>query len=72
MDDISMKGIGIWLLAVVEAIMVFLAYLVGHFINHIPAELAVFIASILGSSQVLVFLIIKNYFKITEEDIKQE
>ena len=66
MDDVVIKGIGLWLLAIIESLFVFLAYMIGHFVNTIPAEFAVMIASILGSSQVLIFLIIRKYFKITE------
>ena len=66
MDDVLMKGIGLWLLAIIESFFIFAAYLIGHFINTIPAECAVMIASMLGSSQVLVFLIIRHYFKIAE------
>ena len=60
-----MKGIGIWLLALIESIFVFLAFMIGHSVNGIPAEVAVMLATMLGSSQVLVFLVIKHYFKIT-------
>ena len=66
MDDVLMKGIGLWLLAIIEAFFIFGAYLIGHFVNTIPAEFAVMVASMLGSSQVLVFLIVRYYFKITE------
>ena len=66
MDEVIMKGIGLWLLAVIESLVVFIAFCIGHAVNGMPAELAVCLGSMLGSSQILVFLIIRKLFKITE------
>ena len=68
MDDVILKGMGCWLLAIVESIMVGLAFILGHYINGIPSEIAVLISNILGASQVFVFLIIKYYFRISDEE----
>jgi hypothetical protein len=69
MKDYLMKGIGIWLLAIVESTFVFAAYWIGHLINGLSAEFGVFISTIMGASQVLIFLIIKELFKLTEEEV---
>ena len=66
MDDVMMKGVGLWLLTIVESIMVFVAFWSGQLVNGLPIEIFTFISTILGASQILVFLIIKKYFKITE------
>lgn len=71
MKDVLMKGIGCWLLAIVESIMVFGSYILGHFVNHIPAEFAIFLASILGATQILLFLVIKTYFGLTSEEVEE-
>ena len=66
MEDVIIKGIGCWLLLIIQALFVFIAYMIGHFVNTIPAEFAVMVGTMLGASQVLAFLIIKHYFKIVE------
>lgn len=64
MDDITFKGVGIWLLSIIEAIVIFLAFMLGKATNGLPVEVAIFIGSILASSNILIVLIIKRYFKI--------
>ena len=61
-----MKGVGMWLLVIVESLMVFLAFFLGNLVNGLPIEFFTMIATIMGASQVLIFLVIKKYFKITE------
>lgn len=66
MDDITLKATGIYFLTIIEAIVVFVSFLLGKFTNGLPIEFAMFIGSILASSQVLVVFIIKKYFKIKD------
>ncbi len=66
MDDVLLKGIGLYLLAILSSIIAFLAFLIGHSVNGIPVEFAVLLGSILGSSEVLLILVIKHYFKILD------
>lgn len=70
MEDVILKGVGCWLLAIVESLMVFVSYLIGHFVNTIPAEFAVMVGSILGATQILLFLLIKWKFKLTDEEME--
>ena len=64
MDDVTLKGVGIYLIAILESIIVFVGFLLGKFTNGFPVEFAVFIGSLLMSTQVLIVLIINKYFKI--------
>lgn len=66
MDQIVLKGIGIWLLAIIESIVVFIAFMLGKMTNGLPIEIAIFIGTMLASSQVLLVLIVKHYCKITD------
>lgn len=66
MEDVILRGVGIWLLSILEAIIVFLSFCIGHSLNGISPELAVLFASILGSTQILLVLIITKIFKIKE------
>lgn len=66
MDDVIMKGVGAWLLIIVEAIMVFIAFWMGHLVNGLPPELFTLVSTVIAASQILVFLIIKKIFGITE------
>lgn len=66
MDNVVFKGIGIWLLAIIESIVVFLAFMLGQVTNGLPIEIAFFIGTLLASSQVLIVLIVKHYFKIED------
>ena len=68
MDDTDLKGYGFWLLAIVESLMVFFAFWLGQLVNGLPIEIFTLIATILGASQVLVFKLIKKYFKIEKEE----
>lgn len=66
MDDVLMKGVGMWLLVIIESIIVFLAFWLGRLVNGLPIELFAMISTIMGASQVLIFLAIKKYFGITD------
>ena len=68
MDIVILRGIGVYVMAVIESSMVFVAYLIGHFVNTIPAELAIFVASLLGGLQVILILVVKRLCKISEVD----
>lgn len=65
-DQVVFKGIGIYLLALVSAVVVFVAFLLGKLSNGFPIEFAVFVGAIISATQILVVLIIKRYFKIEE------
>lgn len=64
MDNVVMKGVGLYLIAVLSAIVVFGAFLIGHSVNGIPAELAIMLGLILGSTETLLVLLIRHFFKI--------
>ncbi len=64
MDDVVMKGIGLYLMAILSSIVALGAFLVGHSVNGIPAEIAVMLGSILGSTEILLILLIRHFFKI--------
>ncbi|KKK48419.1 hypothetical protein LCGC14_3145290, partial [marine sediment metagenome] len=53
-----------YLIAVLSAIVVFGAFLIGHSVNGIPAELAIMLGLILGSTETLLVLLIRHFFKI--------
>ena len=67
-DDIILKGIGFWLLAVINAIIVFISYFIGHAANGLDPMLVSLIITILMSSEVLIVLCIRYFFKIKDED----
>ena len=67
MDDVILKGLGFWLLTVVNAVIVFISYFIGHAANGLDPMLISLIITILMSSEVLVVLIIKHFFKIPED-----
>ena len=67
-DDAIIRGIGYWVLTIVEAFMVFLAFWLGALVNGLPVEVYSFISVLLGASQVLIFLIVKKFFKIKDEE----
>ena len=66
MDDITLKGLGMYLIAIVSAFMVFGVFFIGHSVNGIPVELAAMFASMLGATEVFIILIIKHFCKIQE------
>ncbi len=66
MDDIVLKGLGVYLLAILSSVVAFLAFLIGHSVNGIPVEIAVFLGTIIGSSEILLILLIKHFFKIVD------
>lgn len=68
MDNIILKGLGFWLLAVVNAIIVFISYFIGHMANGLDPMLVSLIITILMSSEVFIVLAIRYFFKIPEED----
>ena len=68
MDDVVLKGFGFWLLTVVNAVIVFISYFIGHMANGFDPMLVSLIITILMSSEVLIVLIIKHFFKIPEKD----
>ena len=69
-DDVILKGLGFWLLAVVNAVIVFISYFIGHMANGLDPMLVSLIITILMSSEVLVVLMIRYFFKIKEEDLE--
>jgi len=66
MDDITLKGLGFYLIAVLSAIMVFGVFFIGHSVNGIPVELAAMFASILGATEIFLVLVIKKFCKIED------
>lgn len=67
MAEVVMKSIGLYLLAVMESVVVFLAFMLGNLTNgFISPALAVLIGSLLAATQVLLVFLIKYYFKIIE------
>ena len=69
MNIIILKGIGIYLLAIIESVVIFLAFMLGKWTNGLDIELAIFIGSLLSATQVLIILIIKYFFKLDENSI---
>lgn len=63
MDDVTLKGVGFWLLTVLEAIVVFIAFMLGKWSNGLSPEFATLIGTILIATQVLLVLFIRKYFK---------
>ena len=66
MAEIVMKSIGLYLLAIMESIVVFLAFMLGKWTNGLEPALALLIGSLLAATQVLFVFLIKYYFKIAE------
>jgi len=66
MDDITLKGLGFYLIAVLSAIMVFGVFFIGHSVNGICLELAAMLASILGATEIFLVFIIKKFCKIVD------
>ncbi|GAH00775.1 unnamed protein product [marine sediment metagenome] len=64
MDDVTLKGIGMYLIAILEALVVFIGFMLGKITNGFPIEFAVLVGSLLMSTQILIVLIINKYFKI--------
>ena len=64
MDDVTLTGIGMWVLTTISAIVVFLAFLLGKFTNGLPVEFATLLGTLLAASEVLAILLVKKYFKI--------
>ena len=67
MDDTDLQGYGYWLLTVIEALMVFIAFWLGHLVNGLAIELFTMLSVMIGASQVLIFKLVKKYFKIPTE-----
>jgi len=67
-DDVVLKGLGFWLLAVVNAIIVFISYFIGHMANGLDPMLVSLIITILMSSEVFIVLMIRYFFRIPNED----
>ena len=66
MDDVTLKGLGLYLIAILSSIIALGAFFIGHAVNGIAPEIAVMLGSILGSTEIFIVLIIKHFFKITE------
>ena len=66
-DDVILKGLGFWLLAVINAIIVFVSYFIGHAANGLDPMLVSLLITILMSSEVLIVIMIRYFFKIPEE-----
>lgn len=65
-DQVIFKGIGFYLLTVVSAIVVFIAFMLGKVSNGFPAEISVLLGAILTATEILIILIIKRKFKIED------
>ena len=70
MPDVVLKGFGYWLLAIIESIIVFFSFYLGKFTNGIDPAFSLFIGEILIATQILLILIIKYYFKLSDEEQK--
>ena len=66
MDDVTLKGLGLYLIAIVSAIMVFGVFFIGHAVNGISAELAIMLAAILAATEGFMVFLIKKFCKIQE------
>ena len=66
MDDITLRGLGLYLIAIVSAIIVFGVFFIGHAVNGIPLEFAAMLASILGATEIFLVLVIKKFCKIVD------
>jgi len=66
MEAITMKNIGIWLLALLESIIVFCAFWLGKITDGLDPAFGILIGSVLSASQVLIVLLIRKYFKVDE------
>ena len=66
MDDITLKGLGLYLIAILSSIMVFSVFFIGHSVNGIPIEFAAMLASILGATEIFLVLVIKRFCKIID------
>lgn len=67
-DDIIMKGFGFWLLAIVNAIVIFVSYFIGHAANGLDPMFVSLILTILMATEILLVLIIKFKFKLPEDE----
>lgn len=65
-DQVIFKGIGFYLLTVISAIVVFIAFMLGKVSNGFPAEFSILLGAILTATEILVILIIKRKFKIED------
>ena len=68
MDDEDKHKIGDYIIDLSAVLFVFIAYLIGHFVNTIPAELAVMMASILGLTEGFIIYVIKKCFGIARTE----
>ena len=72
MDDVVLKGIGFWLLALAEAGMIYLAFWIAQFVDGISPELYILVCTVMAGCTVLLNLLIKFYFKIETEEFINE
>ncbi len=66
MDDITLNGLGLYLMAIVSSFMVFGVFFIGQAVNGISIELATMLASMLGTTEIFLVLIIKKFCKIVD------
>ena len=66
MDDVTLTGIGMWILTMISAVVVLGAFYIGKFTNGLPIELATFFGIMLAATEVLAVLLVKKFFKIQD------
>ena len=66
-SEIILKGIGFWLLAVLSNVIVFVSYFIGHMANGLDPMFVSMIISILMSTEILLVLLVRYFFKLPEE-----
>lgn len=67
MDDIVLRGFGFWLLAILNAVIVFISYFVGHAANGLDPMFVSLILTMLMTTEIFLVLIIRFYFKLPDE-----
>ena len=66
-DDIVLRGFGFWLLAIMNAVIVFISYFVGHAANGLDPMFVSLILTMLMTTEIFLVLIIRFYFKLPDE-----
>lgn len=72
MNPVLMKGIGFWLMAILNAIILYAAYWIGHLANGLEPMFVSLIISILMATEILLVLIIRYFFRLPEEEPKEK
>jgi hypothetical protein len=69
MNAVILKQIGIYLLAVLEALLGLLTVWIGWLIDGIRPEIAVAFATIIGATEILLIFMISYIFKVKVDKV---